>query len=81
MPPPATLNLYGAPLYSRCRSGSFLSASSTIAVSLVGRDEGRVLEHARVATGSSYAVQELARSQARVRPLPALVHAWLGTTR
>ena len=57
MLPPTALNLYGAPLCSRCRSNSFSSASSKIAGSLVGRDEGRVLERARVATGSSYAVQ------------------------
>ena len=55
--PITTLHPHGAPFCSRCRSGSFILTSSTIGVSLVGRGEGRVLEHARVATGSSYAVQ------------------------
>ena len=79
--PITTLHPHGALFCSRCRSGSFILASSTIGVSLVGRGEGRVLEPARVTTGSSYAAQELARSQARVRPFPTPVHAWRGATR
>jgi hypothetical protein len=78
MLPPTALSVDGAPPWSRCGWNSFALASATIAVGLAGRDEGRVLERARVAISSSYAVQELTSCQVRVRPFPMHVHAWLG---
>ena len=52
MRPPTARSADGAPPCSRCRWNSFALASATIAVGLVGRDEGRVLERARVAISS-----------------------------
>ncbi len=52
-----TLNLHAASVRSCYMLRSSVLTSCTIAVGLVGRDEGRVLERGRVVIGSSYAVQ------------------------